>query len=111
MTKESQKRALRLKQLRARKDISQYALADNSGINRDTIAKLESRNAPNHPDPETIATLAKHVGSTYIFLMHGIVDADSFDVDIRSIAIRLQSMSEERKENMTTIFNTILNKY
>ena len=87
----------RLKELRRLKGYSQDKLEEVSGVNRNTIAKLETKPAYRQ-DQEIIATLAKHLSSTFNYLMYGITDVDTFSVDARAIAIRIDRISDNKKK-------------
>ena len=99
--------AERHKKLRAFKKLSQYDLADAAGVSRDTIAKIET-NAAKHPNPDTIAALAKKLGATYEYLMFGIESVDRFSPEVRLIAIKLQRMSKSRRAECVLAINKIL---
>ena len=98
----------RLKTLRKSRKLSQDALEALSGVNRNTIAKIETQPS-RHPSPDSIAALALHLGSTYEYLMYGITAVDHFSPSARALLIRIDNIkNEDKKRKMIALCNGIL---
>lgn len=107
MNKSVQALAERLKSLRASKKISQDKLSELSGVQRNTIAKIEAGSIL-RPHPDAIESIAVHVGSTFEFLCFGIDAVDKFDADVRAIAIKIQQLPESKRKKLLPILNSII---
>ena len=95
MTIQYQTFGYRLKYLRNLKKISQFDLAEASGVSRGIIAKMESDGIET-PSTDPIKSLAKCLGSTPEFIMFGIESSDKFRADVRTAALSLQRLPEEQ---------------
>jgi len=108
MTIQSQALAVRLKNLRKKRGLSQYDLEDESGVNRCTITRIES-GAVIYPKDHTIRDLAKSLGSTFEYLMFGITAPDYFKDDVRALGIRINKITDDAKrKKFLDVFNDTL---
>lgn len=88
--------AKRLKKLRKARNWVQYDLARDSGVKRETIAKIES-GSTQQPKLETTRKLAKALGVTESFLIFGIDDLTALSPDVISTAAILQTLTKRQR--------------
>ncbi|WP_031431861.1 helix-turn-helix domain-containing protein [Methylomicrobium agile] len=90
--------ALRMKTLRAHRNLKQQELSDKSGISREAIAKIECGTTL-WPSKEAVFKLSEALDTTPWYFLFGVVlTAQDMDPDVLDAAKVLQSLPKDKRK-------------